>query len=71
MPDANKDQKNFWSGKGGDIWVQRQNSMDTMLKPLGEAALHKLELNGNANVLDIGCGCGSSTISIAKQIKPN
>jgi len=71
MPDANKEQKNFWSGQGGDIWVQRQNSMDTMLNPLGEIALNKLELNDNENVLDIGCGCGSSTLSIAKLIKPN
>ena len=71
MPDANKEQKNFWSGQGGDIWVQRQNSMDTMLNPLGEVALNKLDLNDNENVLDIGCGCGSSTLSIAKLIKPN
>jgi len=71
MPDANKEQKNFWSGQGGDIWVQRQNSMDTMLNPLGEVALNKLDLNDNENVLDIGCGCGNSTLSIAKLIKPN
>ena len=71
MSDANEDQKDFWSGKGGDIWVQRQNSMDTMLNPLGEAALLKLKLDEKAYVLDIGCGCGSTTFSIAKQIRPN
>ena len=71
MSDANKDQKDFWSGKGGDIWVKRQQAMDTMLNPLGEAALKKLELNEDSNVLDIGCGCGNTTLSIAEKIKPS
>ena len=70
MTEANIDQKNFWSGKGGDVWVQRQQAMDTMLRPLGEAALQKLELNEDTNVLDIGCGCGNTTLSIAEKIKP-
>ena len=71
MSDANKDQKDFWSGKGGDVWVKRQQAMDTMLNPLGEAALQKLELNKDTNVLDIGCGCGNTTLSIAEKIKPS
>lgn len=71
MSDANKDQKDFWSGKGGDIWVKRQQAMDTMLNPLGEAALKKLELNEDSNVLDIGCGCGNTTLNIAEKIKPS
>ena len=70
MTEANIDQKNFWSGKGGGVWVQRQQAMDTMLRPLGEAALQKLELNEDTNVLDIGCGCGNTTLSIAEKIKP-
>ena len=70
MSEANKGQKDFWSGKGGDLWVQRQNVMDIMLKPLGEEALQKLELSEDANVLDIGCGCGNTTLSIAGKIKP-
>ena len=50
--------------------MQRQQAMDTMLRPLGEAALQKLELNEDTNVLDIGCGCGNTTLSIAEKIKP-
>ena len=68
MSEVNKNQKDFWSGKGGDIWVERQNVMDTMLSPLGEAALNKLNFNENENVLDIGCGCGHTTLKIAKRI---
>ena len=68
MSEVNKNQKDFWSGKGGDIWVERQNAMDTMLSPLGEAALNKLNFNEKENVLDIGCGCGHTTLNIAKRI---
>ena len=70
MSEVNKNQKDFWSGKGGDIWVERQNAMDTMLSPLGEAALNKLNFNEEENVLDIGCGCGNTTLNIAKKIGP-
>ena len=71
MSEVNKNQKDFWSGKGGDIWVDRQNAMDTMLSPLGKAALNKLNFNEEENVLDIGCGCGHTTLNIAKRIGPS
>ena len=71
MSEVNKNQKDFWAGKGGDIWVERQNAMDTMLSPLGEAALNKLNFNEEENVLDIGCGCGHTTLNIAKRIGPS
>ena len=54
MEDKNIKQKEFWSGKGGDYWVVKQNEMDIMLNPLGNQALTKLNLSNDAKVLDIG-----------------
>ena len=68
MEETNKKQRDFWSGKGGDIWVEKQNAMDVMLEPLGNAALAKLPKNLGGHVIDIGCGCGSTTLSIAEQL---
>jgi len=71
MSKANKNQRDFWSGNGGQIWVERQKAMDTMLSPLGKTALSKLNLSDKDNVLDIGCGCGNTTLNIAKKIQPS
>ena len=68
MEETNKKQRDFWSGKGGDVWVEKQNAMDVMLEPLGNAALAKLPKNLGRHVIDIGCGCGSTTLSIAEQL---
>ena len=69
MEDINNKQKQFWSGAGGDVWVNKQKEMDIMLNPLGTRAIDKLDLNQETKILDIGCGCGATTLEIAKKIK--
>ena len=71
MEEINKKQREFWSGKGGDVWVEKQNAMDVMLEPLGVAALSKLPEDLGEHILDIGCGCGSTTLSIAGNLSKN
>ena len=46
MEDKNIKQKQFWSGAGGDVWVDKQREMDIMLNPLGERAIQGLDLRG-------------------------
>ena len=68
MDDKNIKQKQFWSGAGGDVWVDKQREMDIMLNPLGRKAIEQLVLEEHTKILDIGCGCGATTIEIAKMI---
>lgn len=68
MEDKNIKQKQFWSGAGGDVWVDKQREMDIMLNPLGERAIQELDLSGEKKILDIGCGCGATTLEIAKAV---
>ena len=50
MEDKNLKQKQFWSGAGGDVWVEKQKEMDIMLNPLGERALEELILNDDLEI---------------------
>ena len=68
MDEKNIKQKEFWSGAGGDVWVNKQKEMDIMLNPLGQRAIEKLTLSSSETILDIGCGCGATTLEIAKDI---
>ena len=40
MEDKNLKQKEFWSGAGGDVWVNKQREMDIMLNPLAVSYTH-------------------------------
>ena len=65
---SNEKQREFWSGKGGDNWVEHQASMDHMLGPLGDRAIDRLDPATGESILDIGCGTGSTTLAIAERV---
>ena len=71
MGDINKDQKEFWNGQKGNIWVSLEQKIDMMLDPLGNAALKVLAPKINERVLDIGCGTATTTLKIAKLVGDN
>lgn len=68
---GNEGQAEFWNGKAGQMWVAEQESMDETLRPLGEAAMDVLGLLPGARVLDVGCGCGDSTLALADRVGPS
>lgn len=63
----NADEVAFWNGRSGEKWVETQETQDRMLGPPGIAALNAARISAGEAILDIGCGCGDSSIEIARR----
>lgn len=70
MTEPNEDQIAFWNGEAGQRWVDAQESMDVQLEPFGRAALDAAGVGRGAEVVDIGCGCGGTTLDVAARVGP-
>src|SRR5215475_6797103 len=69
--EINADMLAFWNGKGGDIWVARQEHTDITLAPVTDALLVFAGPRAGERVVDIGCGCGSPTLEFARAVGPS
>jgi SAM-dependent methyltransferase len=69
--EINADMLAFWNGKGGDIWVARQEHTDITLAPVTDALLAFAAPRSGERVVDIGCGCGAPTLEFARAVAPS
>ena len=65
---SNAVQVEYWNAIPGQTWARYHEALDRQMAPLGLAALHALELRPGERVLDVGCGCGQTTLDIAARI---
>ena len=67
MSDDNNTQIEFWNGEAGLKWVREQEKMDLMLNPLSDFAIDLAQPKLDERVIDIGCGCGATSIELARR----
>ncbi len=67
----NAEQIEFWNGPAADKWVDFNRELDRMLDPLGHLAMDRAEPAPGEHALDVGCGCGGTTLDLARRVAPS
>ena len=68
---SNAAQIEYWNATAGPVWVQFQEQLDRQIEPLGLEAIRTLAPAPGERVMDIGCGCGQSTMELAARVGPS
>lgn len=67
---ANDEQREAWNGASGAEWTQRQEQYDGMLAPWIPLLAGAARIAAGEHALDIGCGCGATTLEAARRCGP-
>ena len=65
---ADDEQTKLWNGHAGRAWVETQELLDLMLKPLEDLLIEAVSAGSARRVLDVGCGTGSTTLAVARLL---
>ncbi len=63
-----QDQIEYWNRDGGASWTARQQSWDVTMKPISDAVLIRAAVAPGERVIDVGCGCGATTLDLARLV---
>ncbi len=70
MTTANRDKANTWNGDSGHRWAADADRRDHVTQPVADALFDAARLRPGETVLDIGCGCGITTLAAAAAVRP-
>src|SRR5439155_20545910 len=69
-PETNAEQVRYWNESAGPKWVSFQKAIDEQLGPPGRRATERASTAPAARVIDVGCGCGDTTITLGGRVGP-
>jgi ubiquinone/menaquinone biosynthesis C-methylase UbiE len=62
------DQLAFWNGPAGRSWTYLQETLDDTFAPVSEILEQYDSVKGGEYIIDVGCGCGASSIALAARV---
>jgi SAM-dependent methyltransferase len=63
----NAEQIRYWKETGAR-WIAGQELLDAQLEPFGQETMARVGMSPGERVVDVGCGCGATTIEIAQRV---
>jgi len=66
----NAEQIKYWNEQGPK-WVRLQAQLDLQLRPLGVSTMERAGIGTGERILDVGCGCGETTLEMARRTGPS
>ena len=70
MTTTNQAQHGAWNGDSGLRWVADADRRDAVLATVADAVLAAARIQPGEAILDLGCGCGATTLTAATESGP-
>jgi ubiquinone/menaquinone biosynthesis C-methylase UbiE len=64
----NSNQSEDWNGATGRRWLDWHEAVDRQIAPFGFRAMERADIQPGQHVLDVGCGCGETTVELARRV---
>ena len=65
---SNIAQIEYWNTKAGETWAKFQEALDRQIQTLGLAAMDTLRPEKGEHIIDIGCGCGQTSLDLGSRV---
>src|SRR5271170_5300544 len=66
----NAAQADYWNRSAGQKWTDNQEHQDQVLRPVSDRLIAAADAKPGERVIDVGCGCGATTIDFALRVNP-